>query len=146
MRHRVYGKILGRDKNQRNILFRGLVEALIIQEKIETTQAKAKAISGLVDKVVNLAKSPTAKRLVSQFLTHKKTLEKLEKEILPKLKTRNSGYSSITKLGKRLGDGAMMVSMKLLLEEPKEKVSRDKQVSKVSKGEDKNEVIEGEIV
>lgn len=119
MRHRVYGRILGRDKNQRSILFRGLVEALIIQEKIETTQAKAKAISGLVDKIVNLAKSPTTKRLVSQFLTHKKTLEKLEKEILPKLKSRNSGYSSITRVGKRLGDGAMMVSMKLLLEEPK---------------------------
>lgn len=136
MRHRVYGRILGRDKNQRNILFRGLVEALILREKIETTQAKAKAISGLVDKVVNLAKSPTTKRLVSQFLTHKTTLEKLEKEILPKLKTRNSGYSSITRLGKRLGDGAMMVSMRLLLEESKEaKVTKEPKVTKVSKGE-----------
>lgn len=119
MRHSVYGKKLGRDKNERTALFKNLVQSLIQASSIETTEAKAKAIKGLVDKIINQAKTPSTQRLVSQFLTQKKTTEKLFKEVLPRLKTRNSGYTSIVKLGRRLGDGAMVVRMSLLLEESK---------------------------
>lgn len=137
MRHRVYGKILGRDKNERQQLFRSLVESLILSERIETTQAKAKAVRGLFDKIVNLAKSKDTKRLVTQFLTHKKTVEKLEGEILPRVKSRTSGYTSITRIGKRLGDGAMMVSMSLILEDKKSSESgvKSPQVTKIEKKE-----------
>lgn len=124
MRHKVYGKHLGRDKNQRTALFRSLVRSLVLSEKIETTEAKAKAIKSLVDKLITQAKSPTTKRLVSQFLTDKQISEKFINEIVPRLTSRNSGYTSTVRLGPRLGDGAMIVQMRLLLDDqPKGKKS-----------------------
>lgn len=117
MRHNVYGKKLGRDKNQRTALFKSLINSLILSEKIETTESKAKAVKGLVDRIITQAKTPSTQRLVSQFLTQKKITDKLIKEILPRLETRTSGYTSVVKLGRRQGDGTMMVRMSLLLEE-----------------------------
>lgn len=102
MRHKVYGKHLGRDKDQRATLFKGLVQQLFIHGSIQTSEAKAKAIKGLVDKVINLAKN---KKIYRFGLT---------KEILPKLGSRTSGYTSLVKLGTRLGDQAMMVKMSLI--------------------------------
>lgn len=118
MRHRVYGKKLGLDKDGRANLFKSLVRSLIINETIETTDSKAKAIKGLVDKLVNQAKSPNTRRLLHQFLVDKKLVEKLVKEIIPGLSKRTSGYTSIVKMGPRLGDNAMMVRMSLLVEKP----------------------------
>lgn len=114
MRHKVYGRHLNRDKNARTALFRNLVRSLILSEKIQTTESKAKAIKGLVDKLVTQAKSPTTRRLVSQFIVDKQVAEKLIKDIAPRLNERSSGYTSMVKLGRRLGDGAMMVQMQLL--------------------------------
>lgn len=119
MRHKVYGKHLSRNKDKREALFKNLVSSLIVSEKIQTTETKAKAIKGLVDKIINQAKSANTKRLVAQFLTKKQVQEKLIKDLIPKLKGRTSGYTSIVKLGRRLGDGAMMVQMRLLLEDVK---------------------------
>lgn len=119
MRHKVYGKHLSRDKDQRTALFKSLVRSLILEESIKTTQPKAKAIKGLVDKIITQAKSETSKRLVSQFLIHKPVAEKLTKVILPRVKSRTSGYTSVVKLGPRLGDGAMMVKLNLILDEIK---------------------------
>lgn len=116
MRHRVYGKKLGRTKNERTALFRNLVQSLLISESIETTETKAKAIKGLIDKLVNQAKTPATRRLVSQFLTNKTFSEKLIKDIAPRLKDRNSGYTSIIKVGRRLGDSSMIVRMSLLVQ------------------------------
>lgn len=114
MRHKVYGKHLGRNKDERTALFKNLVQSLLLFEKIQTTEAKAKAIKGLVDKIINQAKSPTTRRFVTQFLNLKQIQEKLFKDLVPRLKDRNSGYTSIVKIGRRLGDGAMMVQMRLL--------------------------------
>lgn len=139
MRHKVYGKHLGRNKNERTALFKNLVQSLILSESIETTEAKAKAIKGLVDKIITQAKSPSTRRLVSQFLVSKKTQDKLIKEILPRLSTRTSGYTSTVRMTKRLGDNALIVKMSLILEEPKEKVSRELKVSQVPQGEEKEE-------
>ena len=119
MRHNVYGAHLGRDKNQRTALFKSLVQSLILFESIETTESKAKAVKGLVDKIINQAKSPSTQRLVSQFLVAKNTQAKLIKDLLPRLKDRTSGYTTMVKLGQRQGDGAMMVKMSLLLSEVK---------------------------
>lgn len=131
MRHRVYGKHLGRDKDQRRALFKSLVRSLILEESIKTTEAKAKAVKGLIDKIINQAKSQTSKRLVSQFLTHKSVTEKLTKEILPRVKTRTSGYTSLVKLGPRLGDGAMMIKLSLILDAVREpKVAKIKEEAK----------------
>lgn len=141
MRHKVYGKHLGRDKDQRSALFKSLVRSLILEESIKTTQPKAKAIKGLIDKIINQAKSETSKRLVSQFLIHKQVAEKLSKEILPRVKSRTSGYTSLVKIGPRLGDGAMIVKMSLILDsvkevkkaEPKGKVEAKEAKSKIKK-------------
>lgn len=124
MRHRVYGKKLGRDKNERTALFRSLVQNLLWEESIETTEAKARAIKGLVDKLITQAKSPVTRKLVSQFLTQKKISDRLFKELVPRMKDRNSGYTSTVKLGQRLGDGAMMVRMSLLLEDSSARISK----------------------
>lgn len=134
MKHRVYGKILGRNRNRRTALFRNLVQSLIFAEKIQTTEAKAKSIKGLVDKLINQAKSPTTRRLVSQFLVRKEPFEKLIKDLAPRLKSRSSGYSSIVKIGRRLGDGTMMVQMRLLTEETKvESKPKDVKLAKEAK-------------
>lgn len=137
MRHNVYGKHLGRDKNQRSALFKSLVLSLLISESIETTESKAKAVKGLVDKLITQAKSPTTKRLVHQFITQKKVADKLITEIVPRLQNRNSGYTSVVKLGRRLGDGAMVVKMSLLLEElqekPQKKEAKEAVVEEVKK-------------
>jgi large subunit ribosomal protein L17 len=134
VKHRVYGKILGRNRNKRAALFRNLVQSLILAEKIQTTEAKAKAVKGLVDKIINQAKSPTTRRLVSQFLVRKEPFEKLVKDLVPRLKSRSSGYSSIVKIGRRLGDRAMMVQMKLLTEEAKvESKPKDVKLAKEAK-------------
>ena len=117
MRHKVYGRHLSRTSNERTQLFRNLVRSLILHESINTTEAKAKAIKGLVDKLVTQAKTPTTRRLVSQFLVEKDVAEKLIKDIAPRLNNRDSGYTSVVKLGKRLGDGTMMVQMSLLVKE-----------------------------
>ena len=144
MRHRVYGKHLGRDKNQRTALFKSLVQSLVLSESIQTTEAKAKAVKGLVDKIITQAKSPTTRRLVSQFLIKKEVSEKLIKTLLPRLQGRNSGYTSVVKLGRRAGDGAMVVKMSLLLDEAKgTDATKATKESKVAK---ETEVIEGEVV
>lgn len=131
MRHSVYGKKLSRDKNQRTALFKSLVQSLILSETIQTTESKAKAIKGLVDKIINQAKSPSTRRLVNQFLIAKPTQDKLVKELLPRLKDRQSGYTSVVRLGPRQGDGAMMVKMSLLVsEQAKEKTVEKKAESK----------------
>lgn len=131
MRHKVYGKKLGRDKNQRDSLFKSLVQSLILSESIETTQVKAKAVKGLVDKIINQAKSPSTRRLVSQFLINKKVQDRLIKDLLPRLKARNSGYTSLVKMGRRLGDNSMVVKMSLILEDaPQVKKAAKKVVKK----------------
>ena len=119
MRHRVYGKKLGRNKNERTLLFKSLVQSLLTYGTIVTSESKAKAIKGLVDKVINLAKSKNTERkntqrLLQAYLTSKDLQERLIKEIAPKLDDRISGYTTLLKLGARAGDKTMMVRMSLI--------------------------------
>ena len=113
MKHSVYGRKLNRDKNQRTALFRSLVRSLILQESIQTTQAKAKAIKGLVDKLVTKSKdqSTSSQQLVRSFLISSELVGKLVNEITPRFSDRSSGFTSTVRVGSRLGDGAMMVKM-----------------------------------
>lgn len=140
MRHSVYGKKLGRNKNQRTALFKSLVQSLILSGSIKTTDTKAKAIKGLVDKIITQAKSPSTQRLVSQFLIQKNVQDKLFNEIVPALSGRTSGYTSVVKLGRRLGDGAPIVRMSLLLEESKAiKGSKESKVKKTEEVKEEKE-------
>lgn len=110
----MYGKKFSRDTNERTSLFRNLVTALLTHGTIETSESKAKAIKGLVDKIINLAKSKNTQRLLQSYITNKSLQERLIKEITPKLGSRVSGYTSLIRVGKRLGDNATMVRMSLI--------------------------------
>ena len=143
MRHRVYGKHLGRNKNQRSALFKSLVRSLFIHQSIETTEPKAKAIKPLVDRIISNAKSATAKKLVSQFFNQKDVEAKITDDILPRVGNRVSGYTTTVRIGRRMGDGAMLVKMSLLLEDTKDtKTANKKAEVKVTKAD---EIVEAEV-
>ena len=116
MRHRVYGKHLNRTKNQRTALFKGLVRSLILHESINTTSPKAKAIKGLVDRVIVKAKkdSYAGRNFLQGILPEKEVRKKLIEEIVPRYEDRHSGFTQIARLGVRRGDGAMIVRMRLV--------------------------------
>lgn len=134
MRHNVYGKHLGRDKNQREALFRGLVRALFLHESIQTTETKAKAIKGLVDRLITYSKksTPGAKRQLEAFLTDQEILNKLNTQIAPRYTTRVSGFTQLVRMGNRPGDGAMMVKMSLTSQtQASDKNSKEDEIKQV---------------
>ena len=115
MRHRVYGRHLGRNKDERRSLFKGLVRSLLLYGTIQTSEARAKAIKGLVDKIINSAKSNSRSgNLVQSFVVDKDLRERLIKEIVPKLGARTSGFTSIVRMGTQLGDQSTIVRMSLI--------------------------------
>lgn len=113
MRHKYFGRKLNRDVKERKALFRSLVRALILQDKIKTTLPKAKAIQSLVEKLVNKAKDGSSQTFnqISAFLTKKEVIETLTDKIVPRFKDRVGGYVRIRRIGKRFGDGAQEVVM-----------------------------------
>lgn len=147
MRHNVYGKKLGRNKDERDVLFKSLVHSLFSYGTIQTSETKAKAIKGLVDKIINLAKNKNSQRLIQSYLTNKLLQERLIKEIAPKMSSRISGYTSTVRMGRRLGDNTMMVKMSLIgveeLKPVQKKVTKVTEVSKVS--EVKKEISEKKV-
>lgn len=121
MPHQIAGRHLNRSSSQRKALFKGLVTQVLQYERIETTEAKAKAVRGDVEKVITLAKRGDvhSRRLVLKTVTDKKVVEKLFDNIGPRFKERNGGYTRIIKLGPRHGDAAEMVLLELVeREEP----------------------------
>jgi len=110
MRKNVFGKQLKRDKNERTALFKGLMSSLVLNESIKTTEAKAKAIKGEVDKLVTRAKKERnlAKRLLGKKL-NPKAIEKMINNVAPRFANRKGGYTRIIRLGKRFGDDAQVV-------------------------------------
>ena len=114
MKKRKKGRKLSRKRDQRKALLASLAESLILKEKIKTTEAKAKEVSGFVEKKITKAKAGTlvARRILTKFFSEK-TVKKLVNEIGPKYKDRKGGYTRITKLGARKGDGAKMAIIEL---------------------------------
>lgn len=137
MKHRVYGRHLGRDKNSRNALFKGLVQALFTHGTIETTETRSKSIKGLIDKIINLAKNKNSAYLLKSYISTGIMQNRLIKEIAPKLSDRTSGYVSVVRLGTRMGDQSMLVRMSLIglekMEPMKKEVSKSSVVSRQTK-------------
>lgn len=123
MPHQIAGRHLGRSSSQRKALFNGLVTQVLQHERIETTEAKAKAVRGDVEKVITLAKRGDvhSRRLVLKTVADKKVVEKLFDKIAPRYQDRNGGYTRIIKLGPRHGDAAEMVLLELVDREEPEK-------------------------
>jgi large subunit ribosomal protein L17 len=97
-------------------MYRNLVTDLLRYGKIVTTEAKAKEVQGIADKMISLGKGGTLhnRRQAIAFITDLKVVEKVFNEIAPKYAQRPGGYSRIIKLGPRLGDGASMVRLELV--------------------------------
>lgn len=121
MQHRVFGRKLSRDTNERKSLFRNLISSLFIYGHLTTSESKAKSIKGSVDKLITQAKknTPRSKVELEAFFKSQTAVKKIINEIAPAFKNRAGGYSRIIRLGQRVGDQAMMVRMELVGGEPK---------------------------
>lgn len=121
MQHRVFGRKLSRDTNERKSLFRSLISSLFTYGHLTTSESKAKSIKGQVDKLITQAKKNTdySRVQLEAFFQNQTVVKKIIEEIAPSYKNRTSGYSRIMRLGQRVGDQAMMVRMELVAGEPK---------------------------
>ena len=115
MRKRKKGRKLSRERNQRTALLKTLASALFLKEKIKTTEAKAKEVSGSVEKFISKAKKKdlASRRYLLRFFT-KKIVIKLIEKIAPNFENRSGGYTKIIKLGARKRDGAKMAIIELV--------------------------------
>jgi len=116
MRHRVGTAKLKRDVGSRNSLLKGLVTSVITHDFVITTVPKAKAVKPLVDNMVTLAKRDTlhTRRQAAAFLETPACVKKLFDTIGPKFSQRNGGYTRITRLAFRKGDGAEVCKLELV--------------------------------
>jgi large subunit ribosomal protein L17 len=102
------------------MMMRNLVTSLFLYEKIITTAAKAKELRGVAEKMVTLAKREDlpARRQAAEVLNDDKALKKLFDTIGARYRDRNGGYTRITKLDYRMGDGAPLAAIELVGAEP----------------------------
>jgi large subunit ribosomal protein L17 len=116
MRHKVAGFKLKRPAASRNALLRNLMTSVIEHERIVTTVPKAKAVRPLVDKMITLAKKDTlhARRQAASELRTPEAVKKLFDKLGTRFGQRNGGYTRITRLGPREGDGAEQAMLELV--------------------------------
>jgi len=115
MKHSNKTKQMGREKNQRNALIKSLIESLIKNGKIQTTEMKAKVIKPRVEKMITKAKVVTisTERALANVIG-KTNAHKIIKEIAPKYLERKGGYLRIIKMNPRLSDGARMAQIEFV--------------------------------
>ena len=115
MRKRNKGRILSRPKNQREALLKTLATSLFLHAKIKTTEAKAKELRVVAEKMITRAKDNTIsnRRILAKSLSEA-TVKRLMDEVAPIFKERSGGYTRITKMGPRKSDGASMVIIELV--------------------------------
>jgi large subunit ribosomal protein L17 len=128
MRHRVAGWKLGRNTSHRRALLRNLVTALILEERIETTETKAKAMRPHVEKMITLGKRGdlSARRLAAAYLMTHAAVDRLFDTVSPRFGDREGGYLRIVRVGFRRGDGAEKVFIELLGSEKIQEEKREK--------------------
>lgn len=121
MRHQVKGRKFSRVRKQRKALLKTLLGSLILREKITTTEAKAKEIKPLIDKIINKAKmikdNKAGKSDIVRKLNDslpKGAVSKLTGEFGEKFASRRSGYARIIKLPRRKSDGAKMAVIEII--------------------------------
>ncbi len=122
MGHRDKVKKLGRTRSHREAMLANMAMSLFTHRVIKTTDAKAKALKPLVDRLIATAKRETlhAKRQVARTVKNKTVFKKLFSEIVPQFADRESGFSRVVRLGVRRGDGAPISVVELLVERPAE--------------------------
>ena len=115
MRKHKKGRKLSRKRDQRRALLKSLASALLLKEKIKTTEAKAKEVASFVEKQITRAKagSLSSRRLLTRDFSPE-VVKKLVNEIAPRYKERKGGYTRIIKLGPRKSNGAKMAIIELI--------------------------------
>lgn len=116
MRHRKKTVKLGRPSAQTNGLLRNLAASIVLYEKVNTTQTKAKAVRSVVERAITTGKKPTLvarRKLLSVFYTEH-PVNKILEVLGPRYATRPGGYTRIVKLKNRQADGADMVRIELV--------------------------------
>src|SRR2546426_7489428 len=116
MRHRKSGRQLGRNTHHRRALFRSLVTALLEHERIETTEAKAKELRILAERMISLGKEGSlhAQRRAAAYIRAKRVVSKLFKDLAGRFAERHGGYTRIIKTRRRGGDAAPMAVIELV--------------------------------
>ena len=126
-RHGYKGRKLGRERDQRRALLKGLATSLVLHTKIETTLPKAKELVRYIEKIITKAKKGDLhnRRMVIAALSTQAAAFKLVDEIAPQLTGRTSGHVRVQRTRLRVGDGAQMATIEFvdeLKEMPKEEV------------------------
>ncbi|MBW1823582.1 MAG: 50S ribosomal protein L17 [Deltaproteobacteria bacterium] len=136
MRHQKEGRKLGRTSSHRKALLRNMVTSLFEFEKIETTDAKAKELRKVADKMIAWGKRGDlhARRQALKVINNKKTVQKLFDDIAPRFRERRGGYSRIIKAGRRKGDNAPLSIIELVAQEEAKTETRRKKEAKPAKG------------
>ena len=121
MRHQKAGRKLGRTSAHRQALLRNLVTSLLLHERIVTTEAKAKELRRIAEQMISLAKREDlhARRQASKIIMDETVLKKLFDSLGARFSQRSGGYTRITKLSYRAGDGAPLAAIELLDQEGK---------------------------
>jgi large subunit ribosomal protein L17 len=147
MRHRVGGWKLGRNTEHRRALLRNLVTSLIVEERIETTVPKAKAMRPHVEKMITLGKqgNVAARRQAAAYLMTSEAVDKLFNTISPRFGDREGGYLRIVRTGFRPGDGGEKAFIELL---GSEKIIDDKRTkraeARAKRAEDNRKALEAQ--
>ena len=125
MRHLSQGRKLSRNTSHRRALLRNLATNLLEYEQIVTTDAKAKELRRVAEKMITLGKKGdlAARRRAGAFLTKKEIVKSLFETIAPRYKDKNGGYTRIMKMGFRVGDRAPISLIELI---PDEKTRQEK--------------------
>ena len=116
MRHRLAGRQFGRNSSHRKALFRNLVTSLLEHGHIETTEAKAKELQGIADKMITLGKKGDlhSRRQALSFLMTNESVARLFDTVAPRYGDREGGYLRIVRTGFQQGDGAAKAFIELL--------------------------------
>lgn len=118
MRHRKAGRKFGRNPAQRAALLRQLAISMIEHERLTTTEAKAKTLRPLVEKMVTIAREDSRhhRALIMSKIDHPGATTKLFESIAPRFEATPGGYTRISKLGQRHGDAAQMALIEFIEE------------------------------
>ena len=116
MRHRNAGFKLGRNTSHRRALLRNLVTSVIIEDRVQTTVAKAKAVRPLIEKMITLGKKGDlhSRRQALSFLMTDTSVTRLFEVVAPRYGDRQGGYLRIVRIGFRKGDGGEKAFIELL--------------------------------
>jgi len=116
MRHQKKGRKIGTSASHRKAILEGLARQAIVHERIQTTEAKAKELRPMLEKVITLGKKGDlhSRRQALAVLGDREIVHKLFAEIGPRYAERDGGYTRILKLGPRQGDAAPMALIELV--------------------------------